>query len=173
MSKTNPSPSMPNSNSPITSILFVCWGNICRSPAAENVMRQLLEKANRPQILCDSAGTLDAHAGSSPDPRMSAAGKRRGLPMTGRTRGVRREDFEKFDLILAMDHANKSDLQSIAPNSTAMEKVQLFCEYCRNHEDSEVPDPYYGGPQGFEHVLDLLEDGCSGLLEKILDSEKK
>lgn len=164
---------MSNANSPITSILFVCWGNICRSPAAENVMRQLLENADCPQILCDSAGTLDAHAGNSPDPRMSAAGKRRGLPMTGRARGVRREDFENFDLIIAMDQANRSDLQTIAPNPEAMEKVRLFCEYCRNHDDSEVPDPYYGGPKGFEHVLDLLEDGCEGLLKDILDSEKK
>ncbi len=164
---------MPNANSPITSILFVCWGNICRSPAAENVMRQLLVNAGRTQIQCDSAGTLDAHAGNSPDPRMSAAGKRRGLPMTGRARGVRREDFEKFDLIIAMDYANRSDLQTIAPHSAAMEKVRLFCEFCRNHDDKEVPDPYYGGPQGFEHVLDLLEDGCNGLLESILDLEKK
>ncbi len=164
---------MPHSNSPITSILFVCWGNICRSPAAENVMRQLLEKAGRSQIQCDSAGTLDAHAGNSPDPRMSAAGKRRGLPMTGKARGVRREDFEKFDLIIAMDHANRSDLRAIAPHPTSMEKVRLFCEYCRSYDNKEVPDPYYGGPQGFEHVLDLLEDGCKGLLENILDSEKK
>jgi len=136
-------------------------------------MRQLLEKAGRSHIQCDSAGTLDAHAGNAPDPRMSAAGKRRGLPMTGRARGVRREDFEKFDLIIAMDHANRSDLQAIAPHPTDMEKVRLLCEYCRNHDEKEVPDPYYGGPQGFEHVLDLLEDGCNGLLENILDSEQK
>ncbi len=101
-------------------------GNICRSPAAENVMRQRLEQADLSQIFCDSAGTLDAHAGHSPDSRMTAAGQRRGLPMNGKARGVRPEDFEKFDLILAMDRANFSDLQRIAPNPQAMEKVRLF-----------------------------------------------
>lgn len=164
---------MPNNDSKLNSILFVCWGNICRSPAAENVMRRLLEKANRPQILCDSAGTLDAHAGHSPDSRMSEAGRRRGLPMSGTARGVRPEDFATFDLILAMDRANLSDLQRIAPNQEAMKKVQLFCEYCRDHKETEVPDPYYGGAQGFEHVLDLLEDGCAGLLDRILDSTER
>ena len=92
--------------------------------------------------------------------------------MTGKARGVRPEDFERFDLILAMDRANFVDLQRIAPDPQAMGKVRLFCEYCRNHDDTEVPDPYYGGPQGFEHVLDLLEDGCEGLLENITKSEK-
>ena len=163
---------MLNQDSKISSILFVCWGNICRSPAAENVMRQRLEQSDLSQIICDSAGTLDAHAGHSPDSRMSTAGQRRGLPMTGKARGVRPEDFERFDLILAMDRANFVDLQRIAPDPQAMGKVRLFCEYCRNHEDTEVPDPYYGGPQGFEHVLDLLEDGCEGLLENITKSEK-
>lgn len=163
---------MLNQDSKISSILFVCWGNICRSPAAENVMRQRLEQSDLSQIICDSAGTLDAHAGHPPDSRMSTAGQRRGLPMTGKARGVRPEDFERFDLILAMDRANFVDLQRIAPDPQAMEKVRLFCEYCRNHDDTEVPDPYYGGPQGFEHVLDLLEDGCEGLLENITKSEK-
>ena len=163
---------MLNQDSKISSILFVCWGNICRSPAAENVMRQRLEQSDLSQIICDSAGTLDAHSGHSPDSRMSTAGQRRGLPMTGNARGVRPEDFERFDLILAMDRANFVDLQRIAPDPQAMGKVRLFCEYCRNHDDAEVPDPYYGGPNGFEHVLDLLEDGCEGLLENITKSEK-
>ncbi len=163
---------MLNSDSKINSILFVCWGNICRSPGAENVMRTLLDQSGLSHVICDSAGTLDAHAGHSPDSRMAVAGKRRGYPMNGRARGVTSEDFEKFDLILAMDHANWCDLRRIAPNPKAMEKIQLFCKYCRNHDDKEVPDPYYGGPHGFEHVLDLLEDGCTALLEHILKLNK-
>lgn len=163
---------MPVPHSPINSILFVCWGNICRSPAAENVMRQLLEQSGQSGIKCDSAGTLDAHAGSPPDPRMTAAGKRRGLPMTGQARCVRSEDFAAFDLILAMDRANWEDLKQIAPQAESMKKVQLFCEFCSKHTAEEVPDPYYGGAQGFEHVLDLLEDGCQGILERVLDTKE-
>ena len=103
----------------IQSILFVCWGNICRSPSAENVMRQRLENSELRAIQCDSAGTISAHQGNPPDPRMTAAGKRRGLPMTGRARGVTASDFERFDLILAMDRANFEDLSHMAPNSEA------------------------------------------------------
>jgi len=132
------------------------------------MMRALLERSGRSGIKCDSAGTLDAHAGSPPDPRMSEAGQRRGLPMTGQARCVRGEDFETFDLILAMDRANWEDLSQIAPRAESMNKVQLFCEYCTKHAEKEVPDPYYGGAQGFEHVLDLLEDGCQGILERVL-----
>ncbi len=164
---------MRKTDSPINSILFVCWGNICRSPAAENVMRQLLDQSGHSQVLCDSAGTLDAHAGSSPDPRMSEAGKRRGLPMTGRSRLIQAADFGKFDLILAMDQANWNDLEQIAPKDRSMENVRFFCDFCRRHSETEVPDPYYGGAQGFEHVLDLLEDGCQGILEAVLESKSK
>ena len=158
---------MLNQDSKISSILFVCWGNICRSPAAENVMRQRLEQSDLSQIFCDSAGTLDAHVGHSPDSRMSAAGQRRGLPMTGKARGVRPEDFERFDLILAMDRANFVDLQRIAPDPQAMGKVRLFCEYCRNHDDTEVPDPYYGGQTGFNHVWRLVDRATEAFLARL------
>ncbi len=158
---------MPEINSKTQSLLFVCWGNICRSPTAENVMRQKLEKSGLDNIRCDSAGTLNAHQGHPPDSRMTAAGKRRGLPMTGTARGVRTGDFDSFDLILAMDNANLEDLRALAPNAEAFQKVRLFCDFCREHDYTEVPDPYYGGPEGFELVLDLLEDGCDGILETL------
>ena len=158
---------MSSIDSEIRSILFVCWGNICRSPSAENVMRQLLEGSGLSHIRCDSAGTMDAHRGNPPDPRMSAAGKRRGLPMTGSARGVQPEDFRNFDLILAMDRANFDDLRRLAPKDACLSNVRLFCEFCREFDETEVPDPYYGGLDGFEKVLDLLEDGCRGILEEI------
>lgn len=156
----------------IQSILFVCWGNICRSPSAENVMRQRLENSDFSGIQCDSAGTISAHQGNPPDPRMSAAGRQRGLPMTGRARGVTLSDFDSFDLILAMDHANLEDLKHMAPSDEARTKIRLFCGFCREHEANEVPDPYYGGDQGFEHVLDLLEDGCEGIYEYLRESSQ-
>ncbi len=151
----------------IRSILFVCWGNICRSPSAENMMRKQLDASEFATIQCDSAGTISDHQGNPPDSRMSAAGRRRGLPMTGRARGVTRSDFVTNDLILAMDKANLADLRRLAPDDNALGKLRLFCEFCRNHDETEVPDPYYGGHKGFEHVLDLLEDGCDGILEHL------
>ena len=154
----------------IKSILFVCLGNICRSPAGENVMRNLLEQAGLANVVsCDSAGVLGYHTGDAPDARMCAAGRRRGLPMTGVARQVHQSDFERFDLILAMDDSNYSALQRLADDQHR-HKVQRFCEWCERFEVNEVPDPYYGGPEGFEHVLDLLEDGCNQLLQHIQQS---
>jgi protein-tyrosine phosphatase len=132
-------------------------------------MRQLLENSELNDVLCDSAGTISAHQGNPPDPRMTAAGKRRGLPMTGRARGVTQSDFERFDLILAMDRSNLEDLKHMAPNDAAQAKIRLFCDFCRTRDAKEVPDPYYGGAHGFERVLDLLEDGCEGILEHLKD----
>ena len=130
-------------------------------------MRKLLKNSELSDIRCDSAGTISTHQGNAPDPRMAAAGRRRGLPMTGRARGVTQADFDRFDLILAMDHSNLEDLKHMAPDKVAQAKVRLFCDFCRTHETNEVPDPYYGGAQGFERVLDLLEDGCGGILEQL------
>ncbi|MDQ8181897.1 low molecular weight protein-tyrosine-phosphatase [Pelagicoccus sp. SDUM812005] len=152
---------------PITSILFVCMGNICRSPSGENVMRKLLEDAGLGDtVLCDSAGTIGYHTGNPPDPRMSAAGRKRGLPMTGSARQVTSEDLDRFDLILAMDNENFADLERISTTANR-HKIKRFCDFCIQHSDTEVPDPYYGGAQGFEHVLDLLEDGCQQILKQI------
>jgi protein-tyrosine phosphatase len=158
---------MSTASANITSILFICMGNICRSPAGENVMRKLLEDANLADVVrCDSAGTIDYHIGECPDRRMIAAGRKRGLPMTGTARQITREDLDSFDLILAMDDANYRAVLKLS-NERNRDKVKRFCSYCVRHQDAEVPDPYYGGAAGFEHVLDLLEDGCTQILEAI------
>ncbi|MGC3980899.1 MAG: low molecular weight protein-tyrosine-phosphatase [Steroidobacteraceae bacterium] len=156
-----------NKRESITSILFVCLGNICRSPAAENVMRKLLQDAGLDKhVRCDSAGTSNEHEGDPPDRRMCAAGSRRGLPMTGSARQVTRADLDAFDLILAMDDSNHAGLLRLANNSNR-HKIRRFCDYLRHHVAKEVPDPWYGGASGFEHVLDLLEDGCAQLVVEI------
>jgi len=147
-------------------------GNICRSPSGENVMRKLVEEAGlSSDVEIDSAGTIGFHTGNPPDPRMSSAGKRRGLPMTGSARQVNKSDLQRFDLVLAMDNDNYADLQNMASNDTERSKIKLFCDYCSQHSEREVPDPYYGGAQGFEHVLDILEDGCTQILD-ILQKER-
>ena len=130
-------------------------------------MRKLLQNAGLEQeVACDSAGTIGFHSGASPDPRMSSAGRKRGLPMTGSARQVRREDLDRFDLVLAMDDDNYEDLVKLSTPENR-DKVKRFCDYCIKHSDTQVPDPYYGGAQGFEHVLDLLEDGCAQILQEI------
>jgi len=152
---------------PLSSLLFVCMGNICRSPSGENVMRKLLEDADlSDRVRCDSAGTIGYHVGNPPDPRMSSAGRKRGYAMTGSARKVTPADLDAFDLILAMDNENFADLERISTPENR-HKVKRFCEFCIQYSDTEVPDPYYGGAQGFEHVLDLLEDGCSQILKQI------
>lgn len=152
---------------PINSILFVCMGNICRSPSGENVMQKLLDEAGLSQtVRCDSAGTIGYHIGNPPDPRMSAAGRKRGLPMTGSARQVKASDLDTFDLVLAMDDENFADLERLSTPKNR-HKIKRFCDYCIQYSDTKVPDPYYGGPQGFEHVLDLLEDGCAQILKQI------
>ncbi len=143
-------------------ILFVCMGNICRSPAGENVMRSMIEAEGiSDRFELDSAGTISMHSGNSPDRRMIEAGRARGVPMTGRARHVKSDDLEKFDLILAMDDDNLSYLQDLTKGRGSKAELRLFCEFCTQHEASCVPDPYYGGAAGFEKVLDLLEDGCA------------
>ncbi len=153
-------------------LLFVCLGNICRSPAAENVMNHLLAQANlRDRIQCDSAGTSSFHIGSPPDRRMQAAAQRRGIAMQGRARQFQREDFERFDLIIAMDRANYRDILYLDPQGAYADKVKMMCDFCQRFGDREVPDPYYGGEAGFEYVLDLLEDACAGLLNSLAIAE--
>jgi len=152
-----------------TRILFVCLGNICRSPAAEGIMRALVAKcgaADRFEI--DSAGTYAGHRGELPDPRMRAAASRRGYSLTHRSRPVRPEDFERFDYILAMDDNNYEALHRLAPSREAARVIYRMVEFTRSHPEwSYVPDPYYEGREGFELVLDLLEDGCEGLFASI------
>lgn len=149
-------------------LLFVCLGNICRSPSAENIMRHLVNEAGLGgKISCDSAGTSSYHIGSAPDRRMAAAAQRQGITLTGAARQFTEADFEEFDLILAMDRDNYSNILRLDRQNQYSEKVKLMCDFCRTHPDKEVPDPYYGGPEGFNYVIDLLLDACGGLLETV------
>ena len=147
-------------------LLFVCLGNICRSPSAENIMNHLVEQRELcDTISCDSAGTANYHMGSPPDRRMAASLKKRGFSDHGKARQFTPRDFRDFDLILVMDRSNFEDVLFHDPRSEYTEKVKLLCEFAKYHSLQEVPDPYYGGPDGFEKVVDLLQDACAGLLE--------
>ena len=152
----------------VSSVLFVCMGNICRSPTAEVVFRHYVENAGlSASILIDSAGTHDYHIGHAPDMRSQQAAAQRGYDMSGlRGRQVERADFERFDYILAMDKANLAILQYLAPRG-CKKHLGLFLDFARHGGGREVPDPYYGGEQGFENVLDMVEDAASGLLQHI------
>ena len=149
-------------------ILFVCMGNICRSPSAEGVFRRLLaERKLALDIEIDSAGTHDYHLDQPPDRRTIEAARRRGIDLSGlRARQVRTEDFERFDLILAMDMQNYEALRAQAP-AAYRPRIKLFMEFARDVERREVPDPYYGAAAGFEEVLDLLEAAAEGLLQQL------
>jgi protein-tyrosine phosphatase len=146
-------------------ILFVCLGNICRSPTAEAVLRALAAReAPELDLEVDSAGTAGYHIGEPPDPRTRQAAARRGYDLGAlRARIVEPADFERFDLILAMDRENLSMLRRRAPSS-ARERLRLFLEFAPEGAVEDVPDPYYGGPNGFEEVLDLVEEAARGLL---------
>lgn len=143
-------------------------GNICRSPAAEAVMRKMLnDRGLTDRVSVDSAGTLGYHAGSPSDSRMSQTGTRRGYSFTHLARQVRREDFFDFDYILAMDRENLEDLQRFKPSQGGRAEVSLLLDHCRDLGTCEVPDPYYGGAAGFELVMDLVEAGCAAFLDKL------
>lgn len=146
-------------------ILFVCLGNICRSPTAEGVLRVLAAREAPDLALeIDSAGTAGYHVGEPPDPRTRQAAARRGYDLNAlRARIVEPLDFERFDLILAMDRDNLRVLRRRAP-ATAHERLQLFLEFAPDSGIEDVPDPYYGGPNGFEEVLDLVEAAARGLI---------
>lgn len=146
-------------------VLFICMGNICRSPTAEAVFRQYVVNAGLSErISIDSAGTHDYHIGDAPDLRTQRAAQQRGYDMSGlRGRQVEQRDFHRFDYVLAMDHANLAILQRITPPDSATQ-AKLFLDYARHHAEREVPDPYYGGAEGFERVLDMVEDAAEGLL---------
>lgn len=149
-------------------ILFLCMGNICRSPAAHCVFQHLVDEAGLGhEFEIDSAGTIGYHEGSPPDARMQASMRKRQIPIIGHARPLTHKDLRDFDLILAMDKANLADARRLAATREEREKIKLFTSYCREHDHHEVPDPYYGGDNGFEHVLDLVEDGCAGLLETL------
>jgi protein-tyrosine phosphatase len=152
-------------------ILFVCMGNICRSPTAEGVMRGLLRAEGLDRaVALDSAGTGGWHAGSPPDGRAVTAARSRDVVVEGAARQVTAEDFDDFDLVLAMDRDNERELLARAPDDEARAKVRLLREFdpaAVAAGDLDVPDPYYGGPNGFDHVLDLVEAACRGLLDEV------
>jgi low molecular weight protein-tyrosine phosphatase len=151
-------------------LLFVCLGNICRSPTAEGVMRELVRREGLQRtVLVDSAGTGSWHVGSPPDARAREAAAARGLRLAGAARQVAAGDFEQFDLLLAMDAENAGNLRRIAPDEQARGKVRLLREFdpASGGEGLEVPDPYYGAAGGFGEVLDLVEAACAGLLAEI------
>jgi protein-tyrosine phosphatase len=156
---------------PPTKLLFVCLGNICRSPTGEGVMRGIVEQegvADRFEI--DSAGTGSWHVGEPPDRRSVAAAHARGIVIGGAARQVTGEDFYSFDLLLAADRHNLRDLRAIAPTDEHETKVCMLREFdpMSTPDDLDVPDPYYGGPGGFDEVIDLVDAACRGLLAELL-----
>jgi protein-tyrosine phosphatase len=156
-------------------VLFVCLGNICRSPTAEGTMRALVREAGmQAEIELDSAGTGGWHVGSAPDQRATAAAAGRGIVLEGAARRVRGEDFDDFDLILAMDSSNLADLRALAEGEGQRAKVRLLREFDPAADGAaslDVPDPYYGAGDGFEQVLDMVQASCRGLLAQIQAGE--
>jgi len=149
-------------------ILFVCMGNICRSPAAEIVFRKLVHKEGlEERIEIDSAGTIGYHTGNPPDPRMSATLETRRYEITGQSRQIKRPDLEAFDLILVADNDNLQDVNRLDAEHQHHHKIKLLTDYCIKKSATHVPDPYYGGARGFEEVADLVEDACTGLLDHL------
>ena len=150
-------------------ILFVCLGNICRSPGAEAVFNALIKKNGlENELQCDSAGTAAYHVGEPADRRMREIGSKRGYQLTSRARKVDPErDFDQFHYIIGMDRQNVRDLMSIARNKNERKKIFLMTNFCSHKTYDSVPDPYFGGDAGFELVLDIIEDACEGLLRKI------
>ena len=146
-------------------ILFLCMGNICRSPAAHCVFQEMVNQANlADHFFIDSAGTIGFHQGNEPDGRMQDAMRKRKVPIIGRSRQINKSDLEDFDLILAMDNSNLMDAQSLDTKRQWHDKIKCFAEYCADPTIMEIPDPYYGYDDGFEIVLDLIEEGCQQLL---------
>lgn len=155
---------MPTTQSKPIKVLFVCLGNICRSPAAQGVLQQIVDRENRSQDwIIDSAATSDYNIGRQPDRRMVKAARNRGLELDHICRQVNGQDFDRFDIIVAMDENNRRNLQHLAPTPKAEKKIVLMADYLseplHRHHDY-IPDPYYEGAEGFELVLDLLEDAC-------------
>lgn len=148
-------------------ISFVCMGNICRSPTAEAIMRHLVREAGlEAKIEIDSAGTGSWHVGEDRDRRSRAVAKRRGMPIEGPARQFQREDFDRFDLILALDEENARDLRRLATSDQDRRKVHLLREFDpAAPAGASVPDPYYGGPEGFDEVFDICLSACRGLLD--------
>lgn len=154
-------------------LLFVCLGNICRSPSAENIMNHLIKEAGMSdKIICDSAGTSGYHIGASPDRRMNAAAITKGIELQGKSRKLKPSDLQQFDLILAMDRENYQDILYLDREGKYESKVRLMCDFATDRNEREIPDPYYGGQDGFDYVIELLFDACAGLLDYVVNLEK-
>ena len=153
-------------------VLFVCLGNICRSPAAQGIFEHIVrENGMQDRFVVDSAGTYSGHRGELPDRRMRTAALYRGFALTHKARPVSGLDFLDFDYIIAMDDQNYEDLMHLAPSVEDSRKIRRMAEFFTTHKISYVPDPYYMGVEGFSHVLDLLEEGCRNLFEAIIRAE--
>ncbi|MEI7676421.1 MAG: low molecular weight protein-tyrosine-phosphatase [Bacteroidales bacterium] len=151
-----------------TRILFVCLGNICRSPTADGILHHLVELEGLQDIITiDSAGTYGGHAGELPDSRMRQHARKRGYELTHHSRRVISADFNRFDLLIAMDDHNFQDLTYLAPTIEGQKKIRRMTDFCSTMKTDHVPDPYYEGAAGFELVLDILEDACNGILKGI------
>lgn len=149
-------------------VLFVCLGNICRSPSAEAVFKKIVEDRGLvDEYFIDSAGTYGGHTGEPADSRMRKHAQRRGYNVTSLSRQVTSKDLQEFDIIVAMDNSNYRNLLNMANSEKQKKKIVKMTEFYSKSDYDEVPDPYYGGPQGFEIVLDLLEDSCNGLLDHL------
>jgi len=157
------------------SILFVCMGNICRSPAAEAIMKKNIEKNNLSnKIQVDSAGVIDYHSGESADSRMIAHAKKRGYEVDSIARQFdMTKDFDRFDYIVTMDNENFEDINSMDILNKYGNKIFRMVDFCENCTRDEIPDPYYNGASGFEEVLDMLEDATNGLVKKVIDDIKQ
>lgn len=155
---------------PPTRVLFVCLGNICRSPAAEGLFLQRLElRGLSDAFVVDSAGTGSWHVGKRADARMIRAAEARGVVLPSRARQITAADLQTFDLILTMDPSNLENVRKLVPAEAISARIEPMTAYCRRYRTDAVPDPYYGGADGFNDVLDLLEDACDGLLDALLE----
>ena len=153
-------------------VLFVCLGNICRSPAAQGIFEHVVrENGMQDKIEADSAGTYSGHRGELPDRRMRTAALYRGFALTHKARPVSGLDFLDFDMIVAMDDQNYEDLMHLAPSVEATHKIRRMASFLKLRQMSYIPDPYYMGTEGFSMVLDLLEDGCQNLYDAIVKAE--
>ncbi len=151
------------------SVLFVCMGNICRSPTGEGLFRAYVEdRGLSDRIHIDSAGTISYHTGNPPDPRVIESAARRGYELTGSARQISRSDFDRFDLIVAMDRENYSDIIDLG--GARPDQVRLLSSFLPDGSSPDVPDPYYGGADGFETVLDMIEQACPEILDRLLGS---